>query len=718
MNLPKQIQNIPHDRCATAPYNFVELPEKIVEVAESDLPTHDRYYPNLLTGRIDCTLTTESPLYIRCGLTPADYADWSEKPNDQLTNDQRQIKANFFALPDDGRPIIPGSSLRGMLRSLVEIITYSKVTKISDRSLVYRAVADTSILRPTYRDRMTSGDGRRAGFMIKDGGIWKIAPALPIDLSSSIRLARIKIDEIREIRSRLQPWYEYRNAAKINVRLSVTSTDENGAADRKYPLATCIQDSTARPVRRNQERPYNAVLVESGNMPGKKKECIFGLPDSDKKNWIEIPDDLIRDYKNQITKEQEKHLGKEGVLRNHQPVFYLMDDEQLIFFGHAMMFRLPYDYSVEDFIPERLRKKDQLDVAESLFGMVQNRKAKGQMQQAITGRISISDARCQQTGDIWLRDGDHAIIPKILSEPKPTTFQHYLVQPDASPQKLKHYASEPENETVLRGHKLYWHQGRVTQQHIEPDLKDSNSTQHTQIKPIKPGTHFAFSINFQNLIDHELGALLWVLDIAQDPQYRLSLGMGKPLGMGAVRIEHQIYNSNCIQRYQKLFQSNHDQWETSELKLDATTYIAAFEYWMIDKLLIGQDFKKIPRIKTLLKMLTWKESLLEEERQQRSYMELEEFKQRKVLPVPQKVDTVPLQVGDEITAIVSSIQIERGTKSKMTLRYTYDDSVLSGKEEIYKFDKKGIDLKEGDEVTLVITEIQDSSIRKYKFKME
>lgn len=96
MNFPKQIQNIPPERCATAPYNFVELPDQIVQVAESDLPTHDRYHGNLLTGRIDCTLITESPLYVRCGLTSADYADWGENPNDKLTDKQRKIKANFL----------------------------------------------------------------------------------------------------------------------------------------------------------------------------------------------------------------------------------------------------------------------------------------------------------------------------------------------------------------------------------------------------------------------------------------------------------------------------------------------------------------------------------------------------------------------------------------------------------------------------------------------
>lgn len=74
--LPRHKQNIPDNRKAIAPYNFVELPNDIVKVEPGTLPQQNVYYPqseNRYTGRIECTLTTKSPLYIRCGLTKEEF---------------------------------------------------------------------------------------------------------------------------------------------------------------------------------------------------------------------------------------------------------------------------------------------------------------------------------------------------------------------------------------------------------------------------------------------------------------------------------------------------------------------------------------------------------------------------------------------------------------------------------------------------------------------
>ena len=71
--LPKHINHVLKDRKAVAPYNFVELPDKIVE-AEPSLPDGDRYHdhkenpshPNEIkrySGRVKCTLTPESQIY-------------------------------------------------------------------------------------------------------------------------------------------------------------------------------------------------------------------------------------------------------------------------------------------------------------------------------------------------------------------------------------------------------------------------------------------------------------------------------------------------------------------------------------------------------------------------------------------------------------------------------------------------------------------------------
>ncbi|MGB3653506.1 MAG: hypothetical protein WBA41_20145 [Rivularia sp. (in: cyanobacteria)] len=63
---PRHIKEISDSkRTAVAPYNFVELPDKIVPA--QPLPPHNLYDSQCYTGQINCTLTTCSPLYIRCG---------------------------------------------------------------------------------------------------------------------------------------------------------------------------------------------------------------------------------------------------------------------------------------------------------------------------------------------------------------------------------------------------------------------------------------------------------------------------------------------------------------------------------------------------------------------------------------------------------------------------------------------------------------------------
>ena len=68
MSWPKHTNPTQPDRQAKAPYNFVPLPEKVLD-AEA-LPTQDRYHAGRHTGWLDCTLTTATPMYVRCGVLP------------------------------------------------------------------------------------------------------------------------------------------------------------------------------------------------------------------------------------------------------------------------------------------------------------------------------------------------------------------------------------------------------------------------------------------------------------------------------------------------------------------------------------------------------------------------------------------------------------------------------------------------------------------------
>ena len=666
---PKHLDNVPDNRHAVAPYNFVELPEKIVPA--EPIPTHNCYHDNRHTGKIKCTLTTSSPLYIRCGMLPTDFAKFDGKSDEELTDEEKNQKrktfAPFFENPANQYPTIPGSSLRGMLRTLVEIISHSKIDKVADKQLIYRAFADTTSLGEFYRDRLLQKEGERqysflmqAGYMIKtqQGSGWEIQPAK--NLVEGASFAKIEISQIKNlVKSR---WHDIKHASKVNVHVESMTwhPHKGGFIELYYAKAIPPSGSNSR---------CQGVLVETGGMPAKKKmECVIGLPD-DEATVIPIPDfpdSMIQDYQKQLTKEQKKLLGQDGVLKHMHPGFYLMEEDSLVFFGHTMMFRLPYKESIQKFIPEPNYKflpdypynDPTLDITEAIFGFVRDSKQKENQTQA--GRVFISDAKCQSSSaaDIWLKgDITKSMTPKILASPNPTTFQHYLVQNSAVESELKHYENQPNNETVIRGHKLYWHKGSVEQSQIEESSTqeiEEKRSQYTDIKPIKKNVSFEFTIGFENLSEVELGAFLWVLDMAADKNYRLSLGMGKPLGMGAIQIISQLSLSIRHHRYTHLFQECG--WETGDnFKVDTNEIkkycLQKFEDYVLKHTEAQSKYlKDVPRIKSLLTMMCWTGVVENSSR----YMEIErkqqpcignlgkngkanEYKSRPVLPTPSQV---------------------------------------------------------------------------------
>ena len=108
-------QNPGAQRTASAPYNFVPLPEMIIPAVPDarELPDHDNYDRERHSGYFDVTLTTRSPLYIRGPIPAKDFP--RQEQDSQVKN-----KSEFFHTSDERTPVIPGSSLRGMLRALLE----------------------------------------------------------------------------------------------------------------------------------------------------------------------------------------------------------------------------------------------------------------------------------------------------------------------------------------------------------------------------------------------------------------------------------------------------------------------------------------------------------------------------------------------------------------------------------------------------------------------
>ena len=769
---PRHIKKIEKtDRIAKAPYNFVELPEKVVKA--EDLPSGARYHPEHHTGRIECTLTTESLLYTRCGWNPEDFAKYGETTFKDLPDDLKQKRANFFINPATQKPIIPGSSIRGMLRTLVEIVSFSKIDRVSDEHrLFFRAVASNpnkeswgkeykNYVEPVEPEKV------KAGYLKKDNQCWYIQPAKTEQGATFawVRETTLNLPDLKKFNAdKYEPQY-----ISVSYSYRSVSIDKTDIAKRLFANDVELPDTHSK----------KGVLVTSGNMKQgdesssshRFNHCIVFAEDKNAAK-LQIDRTAIDHYRNALTDFQKgkgSPFNKDwGVLEEHRPVFYCPPKNRsktIGFFGQSPNFRIPYSpegnghaTTVVDFIPEDLRQLATIDLADAIFGWVKqetkDKKLPEKFDKQRAGRIFVTDAMYESSkNDIWYEK--EALTPQILSEPKPSYFPHYLVQPNVDKLELKHYASQPVTETVIRGHKLYWHKGSDPDFKLPKPKKVIGSTkkvkvydtQTTLIKPINKGVTFKFDIYFENLSKVELGALMWVLDIAQDNRYRLKLGMGKPLGLGAVKIEPTLYLSSRKQRYQNLFDSNNC-WEKAEMESnkDISDYVSKFETYMLEQLNHTRDFKNLCRVQMLLAMLSW--SGLEDVENTSRYMEIErkktprigndknEYKERPVLPdpldvmrevtgikiecdrlspsLPKKSAKQPTQQfseGQDIEAKVVDIKVQEGKKLKTTITYKIEGSDCLAKEEIYKHT---ISLTINDVVKVNIVKTKGESIRTVK----
>lgn len=136
---------------------------------------------------------------------------------------------------------------------------------------------------------------------------------------------------------------------------------------------------------------------------------------------------------------------------------------------------------------------------------------------------------------------------RILGEPKPSAWEFYLQQPsksDSPPSTYGDLSGDVGGE--LAGRKFYLSSSSAKNTHFSTNEADViKSDQATLARFIcDRGSTFKFMIRFAGLRVWELGALLAVLEphrldsstAAKAEDFAHKLGLGRPLGMGSVRV--------------------------------------------------------------------------------------------------------------------------------------------------------------------------------------
>lgn len=633
--MPRHVNPTTSDRTATAPYNFVPLPERVFDVADGiqiggemikPWEMHDRFVPGTNSGSIELTIETLTPLFIRGAVGQQQDGAWDDRDS--------RLRPEPYTTPD-GRPAIPGSSLRGMVRTLVEILSFSKIQPANDGKPFFRTVADDRIGR-TYRSRMTAAGGKPRGGILRLNEL-----GATIEPREVVRVGRDALGDIQfdpRNPNYTPPWPQQHSRCWVKV------------GDRSPDVSE---------IRLQEQQPTGsgwraATLVLTGNAPRKKREFVFLEPDDAPPSAVRVPDSVLTRFHDddQVTSWQERAFPRDrpadarrrtaGHLRHDEPVFFVLSEDRrsednpdgLVFLGRAGMFRFPYDRSPADLVPKDLREA-RLDLAEAMFGKVDG-------SVAIKGRVHFEDAVAWTGGPDPF---ESVVVPAILSAPKPTTFQHYLTQEGTKGKdQLTTYIAG--DHTTIRGHKLYWHRddGSGLLQIKEANSHDSllqdlgranpQDTQHTVIRPVKTGVSFVGRVRFENLTDLELGALLHALQFPDGCAHRL--GMGKPLGLGSVRITADLRIVDRAARYRT--------WQSSGIQEndDGSRYRDAFLLAMRDHaeqshetMLDQQDgLRQIARLDGLFRMLEW---TTRPAHTATAPMDLNGFRNRPVLPTPHGV---------------------------------------------------------------------------------
>ena len=150
---------------ATAPYNFIPLENKIVPACEDASA--------LYSGVITCSLETVTPLFVG-------------GPSNRDKNDKSPRE--FLRIND--KPAIPGTTFKGMLRSVVEILSNSSMSKVSHAPIPFRRVTGANKKTDTksgiYKQNFPEGV-IKGGYLQKVGASYYLTPCkvTPVSLSET-----------------------------------------------------------------------------------------------------------------------------------------------------------------------------------------------------------------------------------------------------------------------------------------------------------------------------------------------------------------------------------------------------------------------------------------------------------------------------------------------------------------------------------------------------
>lgn len=456
------------------PYNFIPAlprPKAGTDLDDRPAATHDRYHQDLWSGRIAVTLITQTPLLI------PDAARATVGDKDHKTYPTR--------IDSEGRPYLPRTSIKGMLRSAYEAVTNSRMGVFAghENPLAYREPAgkDSESRRPIHPARVEKKDGKlQFRIMPKDLG----------KPSSQSKLLKAYNDSSSKDKGAKQVAKQYKHGngklpehgQPVWVKLSGDWVSDYLPGELDCP---------------SNEWRFGWACIAGPNISNKRAERVF-LKDDDTDKFIPIDGyeklwrDLILNYQNEHRRELDTRRRKEqspgdylgdipgktawsrhidpgledGVLREGTLCYVELDPKNshriTALFPVSISRRL-YGASPADLLEPSVKPaehEDNLSPADRVFGWA-SQEGKG----TYRGNLRIGPATLPPPGSLTKFEG-WGLPLAILSQPKPQQSRFYVARTKDKGEKQEDGLTKSEVAYVstkgLRGRKVYPHHAGAT----------------------------------------------------------------------------------------------------------------------------------------------------------------------------------------------------------------------------------------------------------------
>lgn len=562
-----------------APYNFVPFHSKVVKVEKEQMAVHDKLQEELLSGEIEYKIIAKTPVFVDNG------------------TDHSFVKDEY------GRIMIPGSSMRGLIRSNAQILGLSGFSDdIDDYQLMYRIVA-----KGTEKEKydgilgaklMPIGNGKsisilkevKAGYLKNENGKLIIYKTDVDSIKKELGKTNYYVISERIISENIESYPFFQNHPECtqydieNGFIKSGNTykgKENSNYIPFYQEVSYEIKNLNRVVNIGEPGVYSkkGYLLGSGFMQNKK--ALYVIPEinfekenieiseTDKKSFMIDYEKRINSLKGQNHKNVEFfNLPKESELK---PVFYVEMGERT-YFGFTPRLRLFYEHSVKEGYPLD-DDETTFDYAKSLFGT-------SNKNHSFRSKVSFSDAV------IIKNKGVDTSKTLILAEPKPTSYGDYLVQDG---EKDITYNN---SDFRMRGIKQYWLHEKIENITVNGNNKNVGS----EVKPLKEGTEFRGKVRFRNLTPAELGLLLWSMELTPDSM--MNIGKGKAYGLGVIKLSDVKLN---VMDYSKAYNLD-AALDFSPMKTKETSEYINIYKDEINAKLEGSSIDRLESIKTFFMM--------------------------------------------------------------------------------------------------------------------